>query len=380
MKSFTLLGVRDPLWALWIGGASSSAVYVTDNHNDGVSEEQTVTLMKLSPDLSSVSVAREYSRMVKFGQAFFDGRDPEVIFTTDEGTDMITAISLDENLADNLECSPFTDVEKTLADPGIVEETAEITPYTIVIDCTEGEVECITPAFAFAAPQYTPENVCTGVVVKDAISVDPDTVNFGADGGTEEVDVTANTDWALNSTLATWLALLPENGTTGTTSLSVTAEVNTSMSPRSTEVTLKAGTASTTLTVNQAAAADVNDPLLGGTPVEGLPGWFFSEWFGFYNTGLAPWLFHAQHGFIYFIAGATSDEMYFYDDAMVAWWWTNVTIYPFLFAFDPPVDLGGIDIAAEWLFYFAGSTNPRLFGVGSGPFLNEVISFGPLTE
>ena len=112
--------------------------------------------------------------------------------------------------------------------------------------------------------------------------------------------------------------------------------------------------------------------------MDDLPGWFFSEWFGFYNTDLAPWLFHAEHGFIYRDPGSTNASMFVYDDAMVAWWWTNMTIYPFLFAFDPLEDLGGIDIATEWLFYFEGSMNPRSFGIVTGPFSPQVIFFGPL--
>jgi hypothetical protein len=119
------------------------------------------------------------------------------------------------------------------------------------------------------------------------------------------------------------------------------------------------------------------DPLLGGAPVDGLPGWFFSEWFGFYNTTGAPWLFHAQHSFIYRFPDSTSDSMFIYDDTMGVWWWTSETNYPFLYVFDPPADNGGTDIASEWVFYFEGSSGPRSFGVVTGDHAGEFLFFGP---
>ena len=129
-----------------------------------------------------------------------------------------------------------------------------------------------------------------------------------------------------------------------------------------------------TITVN---GGSNNDPLIGGTPVEGLPGWFLSEWFGYYNTDLAPWLFHAEHGFIYRDPGSTNASMFAYDDAMVAWWYTNETIYPFLYVFDPPADNAGTNIGSEWIYYFEDSKNPRSFGVVTGSMAGSFLFFGP---
>ena len=61
------------------------------------------------------------------------------------------------------------------------------------------------------------------------------------------------------------------------------------------------------------------DPLIGGTPVDGLEDWFFSEWFGYYSTALAPWLVHGEHGFIYRYPASTNESMFVYDDAMKTW-------------------------------------------------------------
>lgn len=120
-----------------------------------------------------------------------------------------------------------------------------------------------------------------------------------------------------------------------------------------------------------------NDPLIGGTPVDGLPGWFLSEWFGYYNTDFAPWLFHAEHAWLYRDLSSTNAAAYFYDDAMVAWWYTNETDYPSLYAFDPPADNGGTQIGSEWLWYFEGTTGPRSFYVLTGPNAGSALSFNP---
>jgi hypothetical protein len=116
---------------------------------------------------------------------------------------------------------------------------------------------------------------------------------------------------------------------------------------------------------------------LGGIPVDGLEGWFFSEWFGFYATPLDPWLFHAEHGFLYRDPGSSNQSLFFFDDAMHAWWWTSGTNYPYIYSFDPPSDNSGTDVNSCWLFYFEGSKTPRSFGVVTGDSAGEFLFFGP---
>ena len=84
---------------------------------------------------------------------------------------------------------------------------------------------------------------------------------------------------------------------------------------------------------------------IGGEPVDGLEGWFFSDWFGYYSTAVAPWLFHAEHGYLYRFPESTNANTYFYDNAMGAWWWTNETVYPFVYRFSDGV----------WLWYNLGT-------------------------
>ena len=125
------------------------------------------------------------------------------------------------------------------------------------------------------------------------------------------------------------------------------------------------------------SAAPAVDPLIGGTPIDGLVGWYLSDWFGAYNTTGAPWLFHAEHGFIYRDPSSTNESMFVYDNAMAAWWWTSESSYPFVYTFDPPADNAGTDVESEWLYYFEGSTGPRSFGVVTGPSEGLFLSFDP---
>jgi len=119
------------------------------------------------------------------------------------------------------------------------------------------------------------------------------------------------------------------------------------------------------------------EPLIGGAPVEGLPGWFFSDWFGFYSPVGARWLFHSEHGYLFHAVVSTNENMFVYDDAMGAWWWTSESIYPYIYVFDPPADTGGTDIDSEWLFYFLGTKAPRSFAVVTGPSAGSFLFFNP---
>ena len=118
------------------------------------------------------------------------------------------------------------------------------------------------------------------------------------------------------------------------------------------------------------------DPLIGGLPI-GVEDWFHSDWFGYYVTAFAPWLFHAEHGFLYRHPESSNVSMFVYDDAMGAWCWTSETVYPFIYAFNPPADDGGTDIEDAWLFYYEGSTGPRSFGVVTGEIAGQTLFFGP---
>ena len=117
---------------------------------------------------------------------------------------------------------------------------------------------------------------------------------------------------------------------------------------------------------------------IGGTPVADLEGWFESGWFGFYAPiGDSGWIFHADHGFVYYFPDNTSGNVFVYDDAMTTWWWTNADTYPYLYLFDPPADNAGTDIDAQWVFYFDGTKSPRSFAIVTGPSVGGFLFFNP---
>ena len=76
----------------------------------------------------------------------------------------------------------------------------------------------------------------------------------------------------------------------------------------------------------------------------------FSEWFGYFNRGFEPWVYHSEHEWIFINPGDPESSLFFYD-WILGWVWTSETIYPDLFAFDRGV----------WLRYALGTANPRRF-------------------
>ena len=90
-------------------------------------------------------------------------------------------------------------------------------------------------------------------------------------------------------------------------------------------------------------------------------GWKFSDWFGSYNDSTAPWMFHAEHGFVFVFEESTPESVFYFDLTANGWFWTNATSYPSLFSFP----------RNAWIFYFVGSTGPRNFvDLGSGEFFD----------
>ena len=95
----------------------------------------------------------------------------------------------------------------------------------------------------------------------------------------------------------------------------------------------------------------VDEPLFVGTPVEGLEGWFFSDWYGFYNPLFSPWVFHAQHGWQYVFLTEVEGEYYIYDLECNDVLWTTPTLYPTFYSFG----------RGTFNFYFRDTINPRSF-------------------
>ena len=81
-------------------------------------------------------------------------------------------------------------------------------------------------------------------------------------------------------------------------------------------------------------------------------GWWFSEWFGSFNTNFLPWIFHAEHGWLSILTTENGDEEgdgFFIWDPTLSWLWTSDRIYPDLFIFS----------IESWISYLKDSRDPR---------------------
>ena len=98
-----------------------------------------------------------------------------------------------------------------------------------------------------------------------------------------------------------------------------------------------------TFTVTQKANLWSEATDLGG-------GWKRLGWFGIFNTSFAPWIYHTDHGWMYPV-GIDTSSIWFWDNAMGAWWWTAATVYPFVYRSSD----------STWMFYVVNSAGPRWF-------------------
>lgn len=79
-------------------------------------------------------------------------------------------------------------------------------------------------------------------------------------------------------------------------------------------------------------------------------GWRFSDWMGYVYPTTDPWVYHAQHGWLYAF-GTDPASVVFWDSEMVRYWWTADSSYPYMFRFGDNA----------WLWYLPGSDTPRVF-------------------
>lgn len=115
---------------------------------------------------------------------------------------------------------------------------------------------------------------------------------------------------------------------------------------------LAIGVPNESISGNDAGAVNV---LYGGSLVWApwLPasasGWISVPWFGSIKISDHPWIYHAQHGWM-FTVGDNANELWFFSLDM-GWLFTGQTLYPNMYWLD-----GG-----TWLYYLRDSTSPRWF-------------------
>lgn len=120
-------------------------------------------------------------------------------------------------------------------------------------------------------------------------------------------------------------------------------------------------------------------------------GWKWIDFFGSYQANMFPWVFHEQHGWIYFGEGNLNTGQFLLDITL-GWVWTNRSVYPYLYSVDrnswlryeeettAPRILKDIAINQDLEVFNASPDDPFFNGFNLGNVqipLNEIISGGP---
>ena len=123
------------------------------------------------------------------------------------------------------------------------------------------------------------------------------------------------------------------------------------------------------------------DNWMVATPVEGLYGWWESQWMGFYSADSYPWIYHQNLGWI-FVSIESSEVIWFYHSRL-GWLWTNPYQFPYLY----------LDKRDQWIYlnqsaakttvydyqeeeWFEPDTPIEIFGEVTPSNSGDVIGFG----
>ncbi len=117
-----------------------------------------------------------------------------------------------------------------------------------------------------------------------------------------------------------------------------------------------------TVTVTVIGDEPTGPPAPFGDAAELGEGWWFSDWFGTFNIGFFPWIFHSQHAWMFVFEASVTENIFLYDLSTEGWFFTASSQYPNLFSFE----------RNAWVFYFEGTSAPRQFvDLQSGGFFSE---------
>jgi hypothetical protein len=99
------------------------------------------------------------------------------------------------------------------------------------------------------------------------------------------------------------------------------------------------------------ATASAHDPFVADMPVHGTA-WQWSDWMGWVASGHFPWVYTADHGWLYWHdAYAFGMDGQLFEDPVLGALFTTAELYPIMYSY----------AAAEWLAYEVGSGQPRRF-------------------
>ena len=96
---------------------------------------------------------------------------------------------------------------------------------------------------------------------------------------------------------------------------------------------------------------EVTNEWLNAVPMEGMPGWWKSPWFGeFYMTNNSGWIMHTELGWVFVLKEPESNGMWMWVE-QIGWTWTGEGTYPFFYRND----------SSSWLFFHGKGKNRLLF-------------------
>ncbi|MBL6827311.1 MAG: choice-of-anchor I family protein [Opitutales bacterium] len=94
-------------------------------------------------------------------------------------------------------------------------------------------------------------------------------------------------------------------------------------------------------------ASSVSGFFPGAKKLEG--GWKELSWFGSFWDQEFPWIYHAEHGWLY--AGGTGGASMWFYDLQTGWWWTNEQHYPYVY----------LNSVKDWIFYQKNAQSKNRF-------------------
>ena len=81
------------------------------------------------------------------------------------------------------------------------------------------------------------------------------------------------------------------------------------------------------------------------------PDWWVSEKLGVFNTSKAPWLWSADHDYLFLSSDITDSQPLWFYDTKLEWFWTDMENYPWIWS----------NHQQTWLYYHSNTHNTRSF-------------------
>jgi len=174
----------------------------------------------------------------------------------------------------------------------------------------------------------------------------------------------AGTGWACQANTCVRSDSLAPSASYPPITVTVNIPANASSAPVSSAAVSGGGAPGATAT-DSAPVAPAHPAFFSGEISVSSDGWTYLQFgngtlFGYYTNGSFPWIYHQDLGWEYFLSPGSGAEAYFYDAASQHIWYTNPTIFPYLYDFN----------LKAWLYYFIDTAEPGHYSANPRYFAN----------